>query len=123
MGEPSCVQPPGGSTRHRQLQNHSTNAESGLSDNPAAHLTNKPFLCLSFGFDQVLFATSASELVIRLHEHHQETRRDLDDNRLVRVYLTVAGHEKERLIMEQFTKLEAVVLPASRTVNGPRCAN
>lgn len=36
-------------------------------------------------------------------------RRDLDDNRLVRVYLTAAGHERERFIMEQFTKLETVV--------------
>ena len=36
-------------------------------------------------------------------------RRDLDDNRLVRVYLTDAGREKERFIMEQFLKLESAV--------------
>ena len=36
-------------------------------------------------------------------------RRDLDDNRLVRVYLTNAGQEKERFIMEQFLKLESAV--------------
>jgi DNA-binding MarR family transcriptional regulator len=36
-------------------------------------------------------------------------RRDPDDNRLVRVYLTEAGHKKERFIMEQFLKLESAV--------------
>ena len=36
-------------------------------------------------------------------------RRDLADNRLVRVYLTDAGREKERSIMEQFLKLESAV--------------
>lgn len=36
-------------------------------------------------------------------------RRDLDDNRLVRVYPTNAGREKERFIMEQFLKLETAV--------------
>src|SRR5258706_5699980 len=36
-------------------------------------------------------------------------RRDPDDNRLVRVYLTDAGCEKERFIMEQFMKLESTV--------------
>jgi DNA-binding MarR family transcriptional regulator len=33
-------------------------------------------------------------------------RRDPDDNRLVRVYLTDLGREKERTISEQFLKLE-----------------
>lgn len=36
-------------------------------------------------------------------------RRDLDDNRLVRVYLTDAGRHKERAITEQFLKLEGAV--------------
>ena len=36
-------------------------------------------------------------------------RRDRDDNRLVRVYLTDAGREKERSIMEQFLELESAV--------------
>lgn len=36
-------------------------------------------------------------------------RRDFEDNRLVRVYLTEAGREKERFIMEQFLKLESAV--------------
>ena len=36
-------------------------------------------------------------------------RRDLDDNRLVRVYLTDAGRQMERAITEQFCKLEGAV--------------
>ncbi len=36
-------------------------------------------------------------------------RRDPDDNRLVRVYLTESGREKERAITEQFLKLESTV--------------
>jgi DNA-binding MarR family transcriptional regulator len=36
-------------------------------------------------------------------------RRDLDDNRLVRVYLTDAGRQKERVITEQFLSLESAV--------------
>ena len=36
-------------------------------------------------------------------------RRDDDDNRLVRVYLTEAGLQKERAINEQFVKLEGAV--------------
>ena len=36
-------------------------------------------------------------------------RRDLDDNRLVRVYLTDVGRQMERAITEQFFKLEGAV--------------
>ena len=36
-------------------------------------------------------------------------RRDPVDNRLVRVYLTDGGREKERFIMEQFLKLESAI--------------
>ena len=42
-----------------------------------------------------------SELVTR--------RRDPEDNRLVRVYLTPSGQEKERAINEQFLELERTV--------------
>jgi DNA-binding MarR family transcriptional regulator len=34
-------------------------------------------------------------------------RRDADDNRLVRVYLTACGREKEQSITAQFLKIEA----------------
>ena len=36
-------------------------------------------------------------------------RRDSEDNRLVRVYLTDAGRDKERSIIEQFLKLEDTI--------------
>lgn len=36
-------------------------------------------------------------------------RRDPEDNRLVRVYLTPSGQEKERVITEQFLDLERTV--------------
>ena len=36
-------------------------------------------------------------------------RRDLDDNRLVRVYLTDAGRQTERAITEQFVQLEGAI--------------
>jgi DNA-binding MarR family transcriptional regulator len=36
-------------------------------------------------------------------------RRDMDDNRLVRVYLTDTGRQQERAITEQFLKLEGAV--------------
>jgi DNA-binding MarR family transcriptional regulator len=46
----------------------------------------------------------------RMEEVGLVTRqRDADDNRLVRVYLTDAGREKERFITEQFLKLESAI--------------
>ncbi len=36
-------------------------------------------------------------------------RRDSDDNRLVRVYLTDTGRDKERAINQQFTNLEEAI--------------
>src|SRR5205809_242026 len=36
-------------------------------------------------------------------------RRDVADNRLVRVYLTTLGKEKERSITEQFMKLQGAI--------------
>jgi DNA-binding MarR family transcriptional regulator len=36
-------------------------------------------------------------------------RRDPEDNRLVRVYLTPSGQDKERAITEQFLDLEKTV--------------
>ena len=36
-------------------------------------------------------------------------RRDPDDNRLVRVYLTDLGRQRERAIAEQFTKMESAI--------------
>lgn len=36
-------------------------------------------------------------------------RRDDDDNRVVRVYLTEQGRRKERAIVQQFTKMETAI--------------
>jgi DNA-binding MarR family transcriptional regulator len=36
-------------------------------------------------------------------------RRDSEDNRLVRVYITELGREKKRFIVEQYFKLESVI--------------
>src|SRR5450756_2227008 len=46
----------------------------------------------------------------RMEESGFVTRhRDPEDNRLVRVYLTQSGREKERSITEQFLKLESTL--------------
>jgi DNA-binding MarR family transcriptional regulator len=51
-----------------------------------------------------------TDILQRMEEGGMVTRRrDLADNRLVRVYLTDSGREKERFIMEQFLKLESAV--------------
>src|SRR5439155_18618659 len=48
-----------------------------------------------------------TDMLARMEEAGLVTRRrGPDDNRLVRVYLTQAGREKERSIVEQFLKLE-----------------
>jgi len=53
---------------------------------------------------------TVTDMLQRMEEAGLVTRRrDPDDNRLVRVYLTDAGQEKERFIMEQFLKLESMV--------------
>lgn len=51
---------------------------------------------------------TVTDMLQRMEEHSLVTRRrDFDDNRLVRVYLTDEGREKERSITEQFLKLES----------------
>ena len=53
---------------------------------------------------------TVTDMLQRMEEGGMVTRRrDRADNRLVRVYLTDAGREKERSIMEQFLKLESAV--------------
>ena len=50
---------------------------------------------------------TVTDMLQRMEENGLVTRRrDYDDNRLVRVYLTDEGREKERSITEQFLKLE-----------------
>lgn len=51
---------------------------------------------------------TVTDMLQRMEENNLVSRRrDADDNRLVRVYLTNEGREKERAITEQFLKLES----------------
>ena len=53
---------------------------------------------------------TVTNMLKRMEESGLVTRRrDPEDNRLVRVYLTESGREKERAINEQFLKLEGAV--------------
>ena len=53
---------------------------------------------------------TVTSILQRMEEAGLVTRhRDPEDNRLVRVYLTPAGKEKERAITEQFMKLQGAV--------------
>ena len=50
---------------------------------------------------------TVTDMLQRMEENQLLTRRrDVQDNRLVRVYLTDEGREKERSITDQFLKLE-----------------
>lgn len=51
---------------------------------------------------------TVTDMLQRMEENKLVTRRrDVDDNRLVRVYLTDEGRQRERSITEQFLKLES----------------
>lgn len=53
---------------------------------------------------------TVTDMLQRMEEAGYVTRRrDDEDNRLVRVYVTELGREKERSIMEQFMKMEATI--------------
>jgi MarR family transcriptional regulator, organic hydroperoxide resistance regulator len=53
---------------------------------------------------------TVTNILQRLEEAGLVSRqRDTEDNRLVRVYLTEAGRQKERAITEQFLKLEGTI--------------
>jgi MarR family transcriptional regulator, organic hydroperoxide resistance regulator len=53
---------------------------------------------------------TVTNILQRLEEAGLVTRqRDSEDNRLVRVYLTETGRQKERAITEQFLKLEGTI--------------
>lgn len=91
-----------------------------LMDQIALHRSQAMVLCKLFVQDGMTQSEIAQQLSVqgatmtdilqRMEESGLVSRqRDLEDNRLVRVYLTAAGHEKERFIMEQFLKLEAAI--------------
>ena len=53
---------------------------------------------------------TVTDMLQRMEEAGFVTRRrDAEDNRLVRVYLTDLGREKERSIMDQFMNMEAAI--------------
>jgi MarR family transcriptional regulator, organic hydroperoxide resistance regulator len=91
-----------------------------LMDQIALHRSQAMVLCKLFVQDEMtqseiaqqlsLQGATVTDMLQRMEEAGLVTRRrDTEDNRLVRVYLTDAGREKERFIMEQFLKLESAV--------------
>ena len=91
-----------------------------LMDQIALHRSQSMVLCKLFIQDGMTQSEIAQQLSVQgatvtdmLQRMEADglvsRRRDLEDNRLVRVYLTDAGKEKERSIMEQFLKLESAV--------------
>jgi len=91
-----------------------------LMDQITLHRSQAMVLCKLFVQDGMTQSEIAQQLSIQgatvtdMLQRMEETglvtrRRDLEDNRLVRVYLTDTGREKERFIMEQFLKLESAV--------------
>ena len=94
--------------------------QDAFMDQIALHRSQAMVLCKLFVQDGLTQSEIAQQLSVQgatvtdMLQRMEEAdlvsrRRDPDDNRLVRVYLTDAGHEKERFIMEQFLKLESAV--------------
>src|SRR5450432_3711987 len=84
------------------------------------HRAQAALLCLLFVRDEMTQTEIADQLSVqgatvtnmlqRMEEACLVTRRrDVEDNRLVRVYLTDTGREKERSIIEQFIKLQDAI--------------
>jgi MarR family transcriptional regulator, organic hydroperoxide resistance regulator len=91
-----------------------------LMDQIAMHRAQSTVLCklyLQNGMTQSEIAqqlavqgATVTDMLQRMEEKGLVVRRrDSEDNRLVRVYLTDEGREKERSITEQFMKLEGTV--------------
>ena len=91
-----------------------------LMDQITLHRSQAMVLCKLFAQDGMTQSEIAQQLAVQgatvtdMLQRMEDAglvsrRRDLEDNRLVRVYLTEAGRDKERFIMEQFLKLEGAV--------------
>ena len=89
-------------------------------DQIGMHRAQATVLCRLYGQDGMTQSEIGDQLSVqgatvtnmlqRMEESGLVTRRrDLEDNRLVRVYLTESGREKERAITEQFLKLQSTV--------------
>ncbi len=86
----------------------------------AMHRAQAATLCHLFDQEGMTQSEIAEQLAVqgatvtnmlqRMEDAGLVTRqRDVEDNRLVRVYLTETGREKEQSITEQFLKLEATI--------------
>src|SRR5437762_8755369 len=86
-------------------------------DRIGMHRAQATLLCRLFAQDGMTQSEIAEQLsvqgatVTNMLQRMEESglvvrRRDREDNRLVRVYLTEAGRERERSINEQFMKVE-----------------
>lgn len=91
-----------------------------LMDEVAMHRAQAALLCKLYRTDGASQSEIANMLGVqgatvtnmlqRMEEAGLVTRqRDEEDNRLVRVYLTELGKEKDRSIHEQFAKVEATI--------------
>jgi DNA-binding MarR family transcriptional regulator len=91
-----------------------------LMDQIAMHRAQATVLCKLFiqdGMTQSEIAqhlgvqgATVTDMLQRMEENKLVLRRrDADDNRLVRVYLTDEGRQNERAITEQFLKLESQI--------------
>jgi DNA-binding MarR family transcriptional regulator len=86
----------------------------------AMHRAQAGLLCRLFANDGITQTEIGEQLAVqgatvtnilqRMEEAGLVTRRrDLDDNRLVRVFLTDEGRQKERAITDQFVQLESAI--------------
>ena len=86
----------------------------------AMHRAQAATLCHLFDQEGMTQSEIAEQLAVqgatvtnmlqRMEDAGLVTRqRDVEDNRLVRVYLTETGRDKEQSITEQFLKLEATI--------------
>lgn len=101
-----------------QLAHAYRTLSDSFMDQIALHRAQATLLCKLFvqeGLNQSEIAqqlgvqgATVTDMLQRMEESGLVMRRrDPDDNRLVRVYLTDEGREKERAIAEQFLKLES----------------
>ncbi len=95
-------------------------ASDAFMDQVDMHRAQATLLCRLFAQDGMTQSEIGDQLSVqgatitnmlqRMEDSGLVTRRrDPEDNRLVRVYLTDAGREKERSINEQFLKLQEAI--------------
>jgi DNA-binding MarR family transcriptional regulator len=100
-------------------------------DRIGLHRAQATLLCRLFDQDGITQSEIAEQLAVQgatvtnMLQRMEEAglvarRRDAEDNRLVRVYLTDMGRKQERAITEQFVKVEEAIFeglgPSERTL-------